>query len=190
MMNKEQELMNRIAQAQLEESKLVEEWKEINGFDGYMISNLGHVKSFKTGKGKLLKGGTAGTNGEYSNIKINKDNKQYTFLIHRLVAEHFIPNPENKREVNHINPIDTHNNTIANLEWLTSEENANYGLRGKSISKAKSKKIRVFIGEFDSIEFESHKELYAQLEVSQTTVDKYIRDGKTYQGMRFEKVGA
>lgn len=50
MMNKEQELMNRIAQAQLEESKLVEEWKEIEGFEGYMISNLGRVMSLKYGR--------------------------------------------------------------------------------------------------------------------------------------------
>lgn len=189
MMNKEQELMNRIAQAQFEESKLVEEWKEIEGVDGYMISNLGRVMSLKYGRKTILKGGTAGDNGSYKNIKMNKDGKQYTRLVHRLVAEAFIPNPDGKKEINHINPMDTHNNTVANIEWCTRRENLEHGMCMEKSAKARQKKIKVFINEFDSIEFESHKELYAQLEISKTAVNNAMKKGVTYKGMRFEKVG-
>lgn len=98
-------------------------WKDIKGYEGYyQISNLGKVKSLKfnhSNKNKLL---NPFDNEGYTRVKlyINKQGKR--FLVHRLVAETFIPNPENKPFVNHIDGNKS-NNCVANLEWVTASEN-------------------------------------------------------------------
>lgn len=85
----------------------------IKTLDGYKISNDGKV--WNENKQKFMKNGLC--NG-YENIKINYK----TYAIHRLVAETFIPNPDNKPYVNHINCIKT-DNRVENLEWVTQKEN-------------------------------------------------------------------
>lgn len=101
-------------------------WKDIEGFEGkYQISSMGRVKSlnFKlTGKEQImsLKVNKYG----YKQILLYKDKKYKTFLIHRLVAQAFIPNPENKPEIDHINTNKT-DNRVENLRWATSKENKN-----------------------------------------------------------------
>lgn len=94
----------------------VEEWKNIVGYDGlYQISNLGNIRN----KNKNLK---PALSGKYLTIPLYKNGKQKTFLIHRLVAEHFLPNIECKKTVNHIDG-NTTNNNVNNLEWNTYSEN-------------------------------------------------------------------
>lgn len=97
------------------------QWKRIN-IDGtempYLISDSGDVYSIKYDK--LLKP-RINISG-YMEIEISINKKSYYKGIHRLVAETFIPNPENKSEVNHID-ANKQNNTIANLEWCTHAEN-------------------------------------------------------------------
>lgn len=96
----------------------MEIWKDIAGYEGYQISNHGRIKShFKTAR--ILKP-YLNTDG-YLNIDIKK--KQYK--VHRLVAEAFIPNPENLPQVNHKDENKTNNN-VTNLEWCTAEYNINY----------------------------------------------------------------
>lgn len=96
----------------------MEIWKDIAGYEGYQISNHGRVKShYKTAR--ILKP-YLNTDG-YLNIDIKK--KQYK--VHRLVAEAFIPNPENLPQVNHKDENKTNNN-VTNLEWCTAEYNINY----------------------------------------------------------------
>ena len=95
-------------------------WKDVKGHEGrYQISSLGRLRNVKTGK---FLGTTNPLLKEYVN--------SYIGSVHRLVAEAFIPNPENKPEVNHIN-FDTTDNRVENLEWVTKEENllhkAHYG---------------------------------------------------------------
>lgn len=106
-------------------------WKDIKGYEGlYKISNYGNVFSVK--RNKLLK--TTIHHYGYVVISLNKNNAGRMFSVHRLVAEAFIPNPDNLPQVNHIDEDKT-NNTVANLEWCTAGYNTNYGTRNKKVSE-------------------------------------------------------
>ena len=97
----------------------MEEFKKINEYENYMISNLGNVYSIKNDL--ILKPFLDGKK-RYLQVSLCKDGTNKKFLIHRLVAEYFVENPFNKEEVNHINYISTDNN-YKNLEWCTRQEN-------------------------------------------------------------------
>jgi len=93
------------------------EWKTIKGFDQYRIYQDGHVYSCRYKivlKQRILR--------RYNCVGLWKDGIPYTKSIHRLVAEHFIPNPENKPLVDHIDR-DPRNNMYWNLRWATRSEN-------------------------------------------------------------------
>lgn len=99
------------------------QWKPIEGYDGlYLISDEGKV--FSARSEKILKAGYS--NGGYKHIELNVNGVAHKHFIHRLVAEAFIPNPDNLPVVNHKdeNPA---NNRADNLEWCTYEYNSNYG---------------------------------------------------------------
>ena len=110
-------------------------WKDIEGYEGlYQVSNVGRVKSLprlnlcvdKTyiRKGKVLKG-LSDKNG-YLYVLLSKGGVQRKFLIHRLVAKHFIQNPQNFPQVNHKNEI-VDDNRLENLEWCDCAYNIRYG---------------------------------------------------------------
>lgn len=109
-------------------------WKDIKDYEGlYQVSNLGRVKRVATGR--ILKP-LKHTKG-YLNIGLYKNHTASKKLIHRLVAQAFIPNPENKAEINHIDEDKT-NNISSNLEWSTRKENVNYGTHNERMSKTQS----------------------------------------------------
>ena len=126
----------------------MEEWRDIKGFEGkYMVSNMGRVKSLnynKTGKEKIMKGVPDGYG--YFQLSLCKEGKVKNCRINRLVAQAFIPNPDNLPEVNHKDKIRT-NNRVDNLEWCTTQYNIEY-------SKAKAvigiNKVSGLIVEFPS----------------------------------------
>jgi len=107
-------------------------WKDIKGFESeYKISNMGRIISKErkvSGKNNSIrtifeKEITPTFNGKgYLVVALYKDGKRYFKKMHRLVAEAFIPNPDNKPEVNHINGDKT-KNIWTNLEWVTTKEN-------------------------------------------------------------------
>ena len=107
-------------------------WKDIKEYEGlYQVSNLGRVRSLPR---------TARNNNGYRKVverflklnlvygyftaRLNKNNKGRLFKVHRLVAEAFIPNPENKPCIDHINGCRT-DNRVENLRWVTYKENSN-----------------------------------------------------------------
>lgn len=94
-----------------------EDWKTIKGYEKYKISNLGEIKNSKTGR--ILK---KDKSRNYYEVVLSEKGKIKKYSVHRLVAEYFIPNPENKPQVNHKDGNKL-NNKVDNLEWVTCSEN-------------------------------------------------------------------
>jgi len=92
----------------------METWKKIVGFDDYSVSDNGKIRNDKTG---IIRKPQTYTKGYYS-VRLNGKNQ----LIHRLVAKAFVPNPERKAVVDHING-DHKDNRASNLRWVTTAEN-------------------------------------------------------------------
>lgn len=122
------------------ESNLTEIWKDIEGYEGlYQVSNLGRVKSLdrkeyfyrgdtpveRIRKGCIL---SPSSSCGYLHVNLHDGKKRKMKLIHRLVAQAFIPNPDILPEVNHKNELKT-DNSVSNLEWCTAKYNSNYGTR-------------------------------------------------------------
>ena len=114
-----------------------EEWRDIAGYEGlYQVSNLGNVKSLnynRTGKERILKPGNDGRG--YLFVQLCKEGIRKKCLVHRLVAETFIPNPNKYPVINHRDEIRDHN-WVKNLEWCTQQYNINYGNCKEKLSEA------------------------------------------------------
>lgn len=97
-------------------------WKEILGYEGlYEVSNLGKVRNKKTGR--ILK--LRGNKKKYWRIVLCKDGVCKEYKLHRLVAQAFLPNPQNFPQVNHKDE-NPDNNIVSNLEWCTALYNVRY----------------------------------------------------------------
>ncbi len=134
-----------------------EEWKPIKGYEGlYEVSNTGKIKSFYFGKTRILSPRKNPLG--YLHLVLYKDKVKKDLRVHRLVASAFIPNPNNKPEVNHIDG-DKENNNVDNLEWATRKENINHSIKtGLCDERIKKRSCPViafdmdgnFVGKFSS----------------------------------------
>lgn len=178
-------------------------WKDIEGFEGYyQVSNYGQVKS--------LDRYIECTNGDihytrhvperilrqqldcdgYYRINLIRSNHEKGFGVHRLVAQAFVPNPENKPTVNHIDG-NKQNNHVSNLEWATYQEQNDHavklGLRSsETMRPAYEKSMTVIKQQVMCIEtgqvFESQIEAERQLGLCSTAVWHSIHTGKCAHG--------
>ena len=121
-------------------------WRDVKGYEGlYYVSNMGDVKN-KNGramKQRKVKG--------YNMVNLTKNGVAKGETVSRLVAKAFIPNPYNKKEVNHIDENKL-NNHVSNLEWVTPKENSNHGTRNKRIAD-KIKKLHDN-GHYEGLDYE------------------------------------
>ena len=102
----------------------MEEWKNVIGYEGlYEVSNIGNVRNVK--RNTLLR---LSKNQGYIQVWLYKNGIRAGLKVHRLVAEAFLPNPDNLPQVNHKDEDKT-NNRVENLEWCTAKYNTNYGHR-------------------------------------------------------------
>ena len=102
----------------------MEHWKPVVGYEEhYEVSDLGRIKSLKNGKERILK--PKKTHCGYLQVGLCKDGHRKYLLVHRLVAEAFIQNPNNLDTVNHKDEVKT-NNVASNLEWMSMKDNINY----------------------------------------------------------------
>ena len=120
-----------------------EVWRDIEGYPGYQVSNMGRVKSLnyrRSGKEHLLV--LSKNIHGYLYVGLQKNGKQKIEKVHRLVANAFIPNTENKPCVDHID-TNKENNSVTNLRWATYQENSNNPTsREKHLEAAKENIIK------------------------------------------------
>ena len=125
-------------------------WKDIIGYEGlYQVSNFGRIKSLR--QNRIMK--SSPNEKGYLKIGLTKGKEYKTKKVHRLVAQAFIPNPENKLEINHINHI-RNDNRVENLEWITRKDNMQ-GVKGGGCKGNNDKRIALFVDGIKVAEYKS-----------------------------------
>ena len=160
-----------------------ETWKRLDRFPDYYISSYGQIiKINSDGTGKTIKPFKNG-NG-YLRVHLWQDGQEQREYLHRLIAEAFIENPENKPQVNHID-CDRENNRVDNLEWVTRDENMKWMSQCNREGNKKKRVIGVHAITGEVIEFESTQEAqrygFWSIHVSNCCRGKL----KTHKGYKF-----
>lgn len=119
----------------------MENWKKVSDFINYSISDYGRLRNDKSGR--ILKGGK--DKDGYIQAILCNNGKRFNRRIHRLVAEAFLPNTENKPQINHKDG-NKQNNNINNLEWSTNQENQDHFWRVINSDINKENRSRAHIG--------------------------------------------
>lgn len=165
-----------------------ENFRQISGYEGlYSVSDKGEVLSEK--RKRIL---SCGKNQYgYNLVVLFKDGKGKQYLVHRLVAEAFIDNPDNLPEINHKDE-NKDNNSVENLEWCTHQYNCNYGTRNERAGNRKrngktSKPVLQYSMDGELIkEWPSTIEIQRQLGYSQGFISICCRKGKSAYGFKWE----
>lgn len=156
--------------------------KDIKGYEGlYAVTSCGKVWSYRR---KIFLSQRFDKDG-YPRVDLYKNRKVKTFFIHRLVAEAYIPNPDNLPQINHKDEIRT-NNYISNLEWCSAKYNVNYGTRTERAMQGVKKPVRCI--ELDTV-YESQKAAAEALGIVPTAIGRCCRGKQlTAGGYHFESV--
>lgn len=151
----------------------MEEWKDIKGYEGfYKISSFGNVYSMIQNASRR-KGNLKPYENENGYMKVNlydKNRRCKKKYVHRLVAEAFILNPENKPNINHID-CNVKNNHVSNLEWCTQKENVKY-----QVVKHKHHRARPFV--FNGKTYNSQREASLEIYGNFWQLSHNLRKGK------------
>ena len=176
----------------------IEIWKDVENYEGfYQVSNLGRVRSLErdvycqNGIVHHLKEKVLVQNLDkqgYAYVSLCLNGKMKTIKTHRLVALAFIPNPENKPQVNHKDEVKT-NNVVDNLEWCSAQENVNYGTGiARAVQNRKSQKLGnhpnakpVFCVELNK-KFDCAKRVEEELGIWGTSIGKACRGERNTAG--------
>jgi hypothetical protein len=170
-----------------------EVWKKVVGYSDYAVSNNGVVKSLKYGKEKVLKL-DINKDGYYI-ATLSRNGKKKRFRVNRLVAELFIPNPDNLPVVNHKDG-NKKNNSVNNLEWSTVAENTQHAYDTGLISKERHRKGRQKLmkpllqidkntGEVVR-RFESYREAVKELNMNAGNLSTAIKNGWVCKGFKWK----
>jgi hypothetical protein len=142
--------------------------RDIAGFEGlYAVTSCGKVWSYKSKKFLSQRLDRYG----YLLVNLSKNGVQKTYLVHRLVAEAYIPNPLGLPQVNHRSENKTENH-INNLEWISAKDNVNYGTRNERAARANSKPVHCI--ELDET-FPSLKSAGEELKIHPQCISECLR---------------
>lgn len=174
------------------------------GYKGlYEVSNLGNIRSidrvtiYPSGKkwhfkSKILKP-IANTNRRkkpntsYLRVRLYKNGKWTSFFVHRLVATTFIPNPDNKKEVNHKDG-NRHHNSVKNLEWVTSSENTLHRIYSLNKSTGNQMELTPIRCIETGNEYTSLSEAARANETKPSRIWTSIEKGREINGLHFERI--
>lgn len=157
-------------------------WKPIEGYDGiYEVSNKGRVRSYYNNKHGMRKKPRIikGLSGLYETVALRKNGKNNTQNVHRLVAQAFIPNPNNLKEVNHIDG-NKKNNIVTNLEWVSHKSNMVHASIHHLYGQCKKVKCIE-----DNEIFGSITDVGRRLGLKQPTISKLIHKNKKIKGKTY-----
>ena len=160
-----------------------EQWKTIDEFPAYSVSDQGRIKSNKTDKVMSLQDQNKG----YVVVNLINEYGLKRVLVHRIVAKAFHPNPDNLPQVNHLNTDKTDNRAI-NVEWTTQSDNIKHAfsmglMNQQGTNNSNSKLSEEAINYIRTYGFEtSTKTLASRFQVSETTI-KRLKRGETYQSV-------
>lgn len=153
---------------------MIEIWKPIDGYKNYEVSNYGRVRSLMFNRSKILK--KRNIHHGYCGVVLYKDKKPKAFTIHKLVAQAFIPNPDNLPSINHKDENKA-NNCVDNLEWCTILYNNTYNNRHLKAGKKHTKKVNQYTldGEFVK-EWPSIVAIQEELGFQKTSISQCCRN--------------
>ena len=149
----------------------MELWKNIDIATNYEVSNLGNIRNIKSGQ--ILNPGISGNGYKQVSLKMNDTGKFKKQYVHRLVAQYWLDNPENKREVNHKN-LDRTDNRDENLEWLTSSENQKHKFENSDYKTSNRPVVQMDLNDHIIANFDSVIAAARELNISRQGIDKVV----------------